>query len=155
MPLHKSNMGIYNDLAEMRKPSSPPKKISSSQREPQAEPATTTKQPSPDSLAKEEREVKLASSQASKLSSLLANYPDSMIEMIRKSVKTTGKEVSFVRLTLEEKKQLADIVYTLKSQKIKTTENEINRIAINFLLEDYRLNGENSVLARVLAALLA
>ena len=34
-------------------------------------------------------------------------------------------------------------------------ENEINRIAINFLLEDYKRNGEASMLVKVIEALLA
>lgn len=76
-----------------------------------------------------------------------------MIEAIRKSVRHIGKEVSFVRLTPEEKRQLVDITYTYKSQGIKTSENEISRIGINWMLKDYQLNGQNSVLARVLAAL--
>jgi hypothetical protein len=70
-------------------------------------------------------------------------------------VKKSGKEVSFVRLTQDEKNELADIVYTYKRQGVKTTENEINRIAINFLLEDYKHNGEASVLVKVIEALLA
>ena len=55
----------------------------------------------------------------------------------------------------EEKAQLSDIVYTYKRQGQKTYENEVNRIAINYLLLDYHEHGEQSVLARVLAALLA
>jgi len=58
-------------------------------------------------------------------------------------------------MTQEEKGQLADIVYTYKRQGKKTSENEINRIAINFILEDYHANGDNSVLAKVIDALLA
>lgn len=94
-----------------------------------------------------------ASYQASKLASSLAKRD--VIEMIRKAVKVPGKEVSFVRLTAEEKGQLAEIVYTYKRQGKKTSENEINRIAINFILEDYKAEGENSILASVLARLLA
>jgi hypothetical protein len=48
---------------------------------------------------------------------------------------------------------LADIVYTYKRQGVKTSENEINRIAINFLIEDYAKNGKESVLAKVIEAL--
>ena len=50
---------------------------------------------------------------------------------------------------------LSDIVYTYKRQGQKTSETEINRIALNYLLLDYREHGQQSVLARVLAALLA
>jgi hypothetical protein len=63
--------------------------------------------------------------------------------------------VSFVRLTPEEKGHLADLVYTYKRQGIKTSENEINRIAVNYILSDYVENGAESVLARVIAALRA
>ncbi|TAK28809.1 MAG: hypothetical protein EPO21_21885 [Chloroflexota bacterium] len=92
---------------------------------------------------------------ASTLDSMLAPYPDSLIASIRKTVKIPGREVSFVRLTAEEKGQLADIVYTYKRQGKKTSENEINRIAVNYILEDYRANGANSILAQVIEALLA
>jgi len=94
---------------------------------------------------------RLAGAPASKL----ASYPDEMIEAVRKIVRITGKEVSFVRLTPAEKAQLADIVYTFKKQGRKTSETEINRIAVNFLMEDYRVNGANSILVRVIDSLLA
>jgi hypothetical protein len=93
----------------------------------------------------------LASKQASSLPSNSAE----VIERIRKVVKVPGKEVLFVRLTPEEKAQLGDIVYTYKRQGKKTSENEINRIAVNCILEDYRTHGKTSILARVIDALLA
>lgn len=77
------------------------------------------------------------------------------VERIRKTVKEIGREVAFTRLSPTEKGRLADIVYTYKRQGVKTSENEINRIAINLMLNDYEVNGEESVLARVLAALQA
>jgi hypothetical protein len=78
-----------------------------------------------------------------------------VIERIRKTVKTPGREVSFVRLTTEEKGHLADVVYTYKRQGVKTSENEINRIAVNYILIDYYEHGEESTLAKVIAALRA
>jgi hypothetical protein len=96
-----------------------------------------------------------ASGIASTQASMLANYPAATIEAIRKVVKVPGREVSFVRLTPEEKGQLTDLVYSYKRQGRKTTENEINRIAVNFILNDYQANGEQSVIARVLEALSA
>jgi len=95
------------------------------------------------------------SKQTSMKASTLASYPDSIIETIRKAVKQTGREVTFVRLTPAEKSQLADIVYTYKRQGVKTSENEISRIAMGYLLEDYKANGHESILAKVIAALLA
>ena len=92
---------------------------------------------------------------ASTPASTIAATDDDLIDRIRKTVKSPGKEVSFVRLTLEEKHQLADVVYTYKRQGVKTSENEINRIALIFLLEDYKENGANSLLVKVIDALLA
>jgi hypothetical protein len=101
----------------------------------------------------------LATSPASTLASVLASQPTSsttdVVDTIRRAVKISGKEVSFTRLTPEEKAQLADIVYAYKRQGQKTTENEINRIALNYLLVDYHERGSESVLAQVLASLLA
>ncbi len=87
--------------------------------------------------------------------STIARFNNETIDAIRKIVKVVGREVSFVRLSTEEKRRLAEIVFTYKMQGIKTSENEINRIAINLLLEDYETNVEQGVLARVLAALRA
>ncbi len=101
-----------------------------------------------------ERSTEIASNNASLLASKLASK-NNVIQIIRKAIKTPGKEVSFVRLTAEEKGQLADIVYTYKRRGKKTSENEINRIAINYILEDYKTNGEHSILASVIEALLA
>src|SRR5713226_6761505 len=83
---------------------------------------------------------------ASKHASTLAIKPD-IIETIRKIVKTSAKEeVLYVRVTKEEKNQLGDIEYTYGRQDIETSANELGRIAINFLIADYKANGENSIL---------
>ena len=91
----------------------------------------------------------------SKQASKLARPSDDLVETIRKAVKVPGREVSFVRLTPTEKGQLADIIYTYKRQGKKTSENEINRIAINYIIEDYQAHGEQSILAKVIESLLA
>jgi hypothetical protein len=76
-----------------------------------------------------------------------------LFETVRKSVKQIGKEAATHRFTLEEKNELADIEYTYKRQGIRTSENEITRIAINYFIEDYRQNGEQSLLAKILERL--
>ena len=89
--------------------------------------------------------------------STLADNQDDIVETIRKTVKQVGKETMFVRLTADEKHQVTSIVYALnemyRGEGRKTSENEIGRIGVNFLLEDYKANGEQSILAEVLAAL--
>jgi hypothetical protein len=76
-----------------------------------------------------------------------------IFEAVRKAVKQIGKEEATHRFTIEEKNQLADIEYTYKRQGIRTSENEITRIAINYFIEDYRANGEQSLLAEILKRL--
>ena len=94
-----------------------------------------------------------ASNLASKQASTLAPLEE-IIEWIRKIVKNPAKEeVLYVRLTKEEKTQLGDITYTYIRQGRKTTDNELGRIAINFLIADYRANGATSLLAKVIEAL--
>jgi hypothetical protein len=99
------------------------------------------------------------SEHASKHASMQANHQDDIVETIRKTVKQVGAKTLFIRLTPEEKHELASVVFTFnemyRGEGRKTSENEIGRIALNFLIEDYRAKGKESVLARVLAALVA
>src|SRR5438105_8808569 len=75
---------------------------------------------------------------------------ESIEEKVRKAVKQIGKEAATHRFTLAEKNALADIEYRYKRQGIRTSENEITRIAMNSIVEEYRQNGENSMLAKLL-----
>lgn len=77
----------------------------------------------------------------------------SMVRRLRKAVKEVGKEAATHRFTQAEKESLRDIVYTYGRQGYRTSENEIARIGVNWLMEDYRENGKRSVLHRILKAL--
>ena len=79
-----------------------------------------------------------------------ASHHDQGLETIRKAVKRLGKEATFCRFTQEEKNALGDIIYTYKRNGVRTSENEVVRIAVNWLLANYRDDGQNSVLAQVL-----
>ena len=83
----------------------------------------------------------------------IPRYQDTVIEIVRKAVKEFGKEAATHRFTMEEKRAIADIIYTYKNNGIKTSENEIARISVNYIVEDYRENGENSMLHKILKAL--
>lgn len=76
-----------------------------------------------------------------------------IIEQIRHGVKQLGKEAATHRFTVEEKKALSKIIFTYKTQNIRTSENEIARIAINFIIADYDQHGKKSVLQQALDAL--
>ena len=151
---------IQNELSEgsvffgNRKPQSPPPQKARRPKEAPspAQPKTVRSRP-PASKIDNQQSQNISSVHASNHTSMLANHPDMLIETIRKTVKQIGKETTFLRLTPEEKEQLREIDYTYKRQGIKTSENEISRIGLKFLLEDYKAHGEASILARVLAAL--
>jgi hypothetical protein len=83
----------------------------------------------------------------------IPRYQDTTIELVRKAVKEFGKEAATHRFTMEEKRAIADIIYTYKNNGVKTSENEIARISVNYIIEDYRENGENSILHKILKAL--
>jgi hypothetical protein len=83
----------------------------------------------------------------------IPRYQETIFELVRKAVKELGKEAATHRFTQEEKRAIADIIYTYKNNGIKTSENEVARISVNFIIEDYRENGENSILHKVLKAL--
>jgi hypothetical protein len=75
---------------------------------------------------------------------------EDIVEMARKAVKQIGKEAATHRFTLDEKHMLADIEYSYRRLGVRTSENEITRIAVNYFAQDYRKNAENSILARIL-----
>lgn len=84
---------------------------------------------------------------------MVSRYHDATVEVVRKAVKDFGKEAATHRFTANEKQSIADIIYTYNTHGIRTSENEITRIAVNFLVNDYKENGEKSILDQVLKAL--
>jgi hypothetical protein len=77
-------------------------------------------------------------------------YQDTMVDIIRRAINEIGKEASTYRLTHQEKKAILEINYSYLLRGIKVSENEIIRIAINFILYDYRINKKNSLLEKVI-----
>src|SRR5207249_802856 len=137
----KNNMADYTQLMDLEK------KQKAAPPSPNAQGLSSPSVNQPES----KQESKHASSDASKHASTLALEAD--LQFIHKTLKLIGKEVLYVRLTQEEKNQVNDIEYTYQRQGIKTSGNEIGRIALNFLLGDYKANGENSLLAKILTDL--
>jgi hypothetical protein len=72
---------------------------------------------------------------------------------VRKLVRQLGKEAATHRFTAQEKRVIADLVYTYSRQGYRTSENEITRIAVNWILLDFEERGEQSILARMLESL--
>lgn len=107
------------------------------------------------------QETKVASNQATKTktkqpsnrATVQPSSQDAMVETVRLGVKELGHVAGTHRYTAEEKHALEELVYEYRRKGIQTSGNEIIRIGLNFLLEDYRLNGRRSILARVLERL--
>lgn len=85
--------------------------------------------------------------------SMTPRYHDTTIETLRRAVKVCGKEAATHRFTAAEKDAIAEIVYACKREGLRTTENEITRIAVNFIIAEYQAKGESSLLVKVLQAL--
>lgn len=75
------------------------------------------------------------------------------IESIRRNLKRSGTITTNYRTTPENKEALAQLVWDYKRRKISTSENELVRIAIEFVLADFEDNGEQSVVHTVLELL--
>jgi hypothetical protein len=76
-----------------------------------------------------------------------------MFAQIRKAVRARGTEQSIHRLSPQEKRDLKDIVYSYDTQGIRTSEVELTRIALNFLIADHKEHKKASILAKVLSSL--
>lgn len=76
-----------------------------------------------------------------------------IVAEVHKAVKQIGRFEGTHRYTEAEKDGLDEVIRAFKKKRIRTSENEIARIGINFLLEDFRRNGRDSVLSQVLSSL--
>jgi len=116
---------------------------------------TTTVFPVESSLKNENHpgDTVIPSNHETKVSSnhgvVVSRYQDTTVEFIRKAVKEFGKEAATHRFTLTEKRAVASVAHTLNMQGIRTTENEITRIAINFVIDEFNRNGKDSLLGLV------
>jgi len=100
-----------------------------------------------------EADSKIPDSLSSNHATMPPDKHDDVIEYIRQAVKHTGKEAGTYRITREEKKALLEICYSYRMSGIRTSENEITRIALNYLIYDHKINPKKSILDRVIEAI--
>ena len=142
-------MGTYGKLMELNQPLKvvpvePQEPQSSVDVPPVVDTPQTRKQPKP-----QYRDTK----QPRYHDTVIPRHHETIIQLIRSAVKQFGKEAATHRFTMDEKRAIADVVYAYRKEGIKTSENEISRIGVNFLIEDYKTNGEKSILDKALKAL--
>ena len=148
--MNKSGLADSPFFTTPEKPTPPALSPEISAQVPQTE--TETK-PAKQKLSASKQTGNQESMQASNHASMHAGMDESIIELVRRAVKDVGKESATYRFTPEEKKALLELTFTYKVQGYKTSENELTRIAVNFILEDHKQNGRNSILEKVLQAL--
>ena len=81
------------------------------------------------------------------VSSETVSTPADIRRMVREQL---GVKAATYRFTPEEKRALRELVYTYEGTGTRTSENEIIRIALNWLLADYQQHGQESILAQTL-----
>jgi hypothetical protein len=82
-----------------------------------------------------------------------AEGSDGLVDAIKLALKAQGKDAATYRFTEEERRALAEITFSYKQTGPRTTENEVVRVAVNYLIQDHRRNGRTSVLCQVLEKL--
>ena len=87
--------------------------------------------------------------------SMTSRYHDSMIAKIARTVREVGREVKTYRLTPQENNALVEIIYFFRKNMHRLSENEIARIAINLLIEDFERDKKSCMLSRIAEAMKA
>ena len=137
--------GLDKALLRSTKQSSPPPQQDMEQ--------DTAKAPKPDTTIPRHHDTTVSTMPPRNQDTTVAHAEDDILDVVRKAVRQIGKEAATHRFTLNEKNSLADIEYTYRRQGIRTSENEITRIAINYFIQEYRKHGDSSFLAKVLKRL--
>ena len=102
---------------------------------------------------KKNADSKIPGSLSSNHATTQPDNKDDVIEYIRQAVRQTGKEAGTYRITREEKRALLEICYSFRLGGTRTSENEITRIAINYLINDHKSNPKDSILDCVIEAI--
>jgi len=134
--------GLDKMLLRSKKPTLP------SVAEEKAKPTTETKEP-----ALRKTAPTIAAKNDSYHDSYLSSDQAAMFTQVRKAVRVRGTEQSIHRLSSQEKRDIKDIVYAYDTQGIRTSEVELTRIALNFLIADHKEQGKGSILAKILSSL--
>lgn len=135
-------MGIYNQLAELDE-----KNRASSGASGRGKRGSKRDWRGPQGKSKDD------TTQPSNHDTTVSRHHEAIVQDIKKALRQIGKEAATHRFTPEEKQAIADIIYSYSRQGIRTSENEISRIAVNFIVNDFKAFGEESLLHRILKAL--
>jgi hypothetical protein len=146
----KPTVGSEEGKIETSTPPSPKPKPKAKAKKEESKPTDTMIPSNRDTTIPRYHDTKVSRYQNTTVS---MEYDEDIIEIIRKGVKQIGKEPATQRLTVKEKQDLKEIEFNYLKEGIRTNANEIIRIATNYIVNDYKNNGENSILHKVIKKL--
>jgi hypothetical protein len=149
----KPAVGFEEGKTETSTPPSPKPKPKAKAKKKEITPSDTMIPSNHDTTIPRYRDTKVSRYQDTTVPTLPNEYDEDIIEIIRKGVKQIGKEPATQRLTVKEKQDLKEIEFHYLKEGIRTNANEIIRIATNYIVHDYKNNGENSILNKVIKKL--
>jgi hypothetical protein len=139
------------DLIYGTKPTTPSPTGSAEQKRATVPPLTSPPSPTKKSNKTEILTSKNASNKASKQVSSEGNKEVNIEESILASLQTTALKANTFRYTQEELDFIRDVVYEADvNYKTKLDKNDVARIGLEWLIVDWKVNKETSLLARIL-----
>ena len=81
-----------------------------------------------------------------------SRHHETTVSEIKKAIKIIGKEAATHRLSQSEKRAIYEIIYHFRLSGIRVSENEITRIAINYIIINYQNNNKTSILSQVVSS---
>ncbi len=81
---------------------------------------------------------------------MTSSLHDVSLRAWRDTIENTETHNSSLRLTTEEGEHIEDLITDLKRKyKIKTSLNEVARLGLLYIVQDFKKNGENSLIYKV------
>ena len=81
---------------------------------------------------------------------MTSSLHDVNLRVWRDTIENTETHNSSLRLTTEEGEQIEDLITNLKRKyKIKTSLNEVARLGLLHIVQDFKKNGEDSLIYKV------
>lgn len=97
------------------------------------------------------KDIKISSKQDILHTDIQDSNNTDLYDYIRGVVRNENKELSPLRISAYEKDFIVDVVYALKKKyKIKSDQTLITRIALVYMLSDFKANGKESILVKSL-----
>ena len=110
----------------------------------------TIKSPTPESPPPARKQSNKKVNKAATNDVMTSSRHDVNLRVWRDTIENTETHNSSLRLTTEEGEQIEDLITNLKRKyKIKTSLNEVARLGLLHIVQDFKKNGEDSLVYKV------